>query len=166
MRERLGPVLGAVVRERLDPLCRREVPFGTRGARQLVVRRVADERVDERVLRRTGDGGAVLAADELLPLERAKSSPSRHGSRSTAEASASDQKTFPCTAAVCSRSFSVAGSRSMRAAMIPCTDVGKPLVDPGARLTSSARKTLAWPCSTVERSCGWVPSAASLVSDP
>jgi hypothetical protein len=41
-----------------------------------------------------------------------------------AEASASDQKTFPCTAAVCSKSFSVAGRRSMRAAMIPCTDSG------------------------------------------
>ena len=44
VREGLGPVLGAVVRERLDPLRRREVPFGTLGARQLVVRRVADER--------------------------------------------------------------------------------------------------------------------------
>src|SRR6185437_13451595 len=30
---------------------------------------------------------------------------------------------------------------------------------------SSARKTLAWPCSTVERSCGSVPSAASLASE-
>jgi hypothetical protein len=32
--------------------------------------------------------------------------------------------------------------------------------------TSSARKTFAWPCSTVERSCGWVPSVASFASEP
>ena len=70
MREHLDPVVGAVARERADPLGAEAMLVDAPRARDLPVGDVADERVQERVLRLAGDRGAALAADELLPLER------------------------------------------------------------------------------------------------
>jgi hypothetical protein len=72
MGQRLGTILCAILGERLDPLGGSEVKSGPSGARKLPVGGVTHERVHERMLRRSRDRRAVLAADELLALERAQ----------------------------------------------------------------------------------------------
>src|SRR5438552_14215635 len=69
VREHLGAVVAPVRSERLDPLGGGAVQVDTARARDLPVRDVADEQVQERVLRLARNGGAAVAADELLPLE-------------------------------------------------------------------------------------------------
>ncbi len=68
--EHLGPVLGTLCRQRLDPLGCAEVELGPPRARDLAVRDVADEDVPERVLHLAGHRSAPLAPDQLLALER------------------------------------------------------------------------------------------------
>jgi hypothetical protein len=55
MRERLGAILRAIFRQRLDPAGGGDVAGGAGRARELTVCRVSYERMDERVLRRSGD---------------------------------------------------------------------------------------------------------------
>src|SRR5207302_3577726 len=68
--EHLGVVLGAVAGEGGEPLRRPPVLLRPLRARDLAVGDVADECVEERVLRLAGDRGTAVAADELLPFER------------------------------------------------------------------------------------------------
>ena len=68
--EHLGVVLGAVAGEGREPFRGAPVLLRPLRARDLAVGDVADERVEEGVLRLAGDRGAAVAADELLPLER------------------------------------------------------------------------------------------------
>ena len=69
MGEHLGPVLGTVGRQRLEPLGGEAVAFGTGRTWDLAVRDVAHQQVEERVLRLTRDRRVPLAADELLAAE-------------------------------------------------------------------------------------------------
>lgn len=68
--EHLGPVLGAIRTERVDPVGGAQVRLRAGGARRLAVRAVADEDVQEGVLPGAGNCRSGLAADELLSLER------------------------------------------------------------------------------------------------
>ena len=70
MRDHLCPVLGAIRRQRIEPLGHLPVSLRTNDSRHLAVGPVADEGVDEDVLLRTGDGRPVVAPHELLALER------------------------------------------------------------------------------------------------
>jgi hypothetical protein len=69
MREHLCPILGAICRQRLDPRRRPTVLVGALGARNLRVRNVPEQQVQERVLRLPGHGRAPLPAYELLALQ-------------------------------------------------------------------------------------------------
>ena len=69
MGEQLGAVLAPVVGQRLDPPRHADVAVDALGARELPVDGVADERVDEGVLRRSEHGRAPLAPEELLAPE-------------------------------------------------------------------------------------------------
>jgi hypothetical protein len=70
MRDQVGDVLGAVARERLDPLRREPVLVGPPLPRDLRVGDVANENVPEHVCPFARDGRAPLTAHELLALER------------------------------------------------------------------------------------------------
>ncbi len=70
VRQDLGAVVGAVGRQRVDPVGHAAVDIGPRDPRHLPVHPVAHEGVDERVLLRAGDRRAMLTPHELLSLER------------------------------------------------------------------------------------------------
>ena len=70
--EQLGAILPPVLGKGLDPARHPHVAVDAIRARKLGVDRVANEAVDEGVLRRAGDGGLPLAAQELLSPERAE----------------------------------------------------------------------------------------------
>ena len=78
----------------------------------------------ERVLGLARDGRATLAANELPPLEGMQRELDIHLAIGAERVDHPDQKTFPATAARCSNSFSVGGSMSSRAAMMPWTVSG------------------------------------------
>ena len=72
VREQLGTVLAPVVGQGLDPSGDPDVALDPVGTRKLPVDGVADERVDERVLRGPEDRRAPVAPEELLAPERAQ----------------------------------------------------------------------------------------------
>ena len=119
VREHLRMILETAVR--LDPPRGAGVLFDPARPPDLPVRDVAQQHVQERVLRLPGHRGAALAADELLALERVEPPCSRSP---PSAATAPGQNTLPITAASWSSRFSSAGSASSRAPMIPCTDSG------------------------------------------
>ena len=85
MREHLGVVLGAVACDGGEPFRRAAVLLRPLRPRDLPVGDVADERVEECVLRLPRDRGAAVAADELLPLERVEDALVRAGQRARPE---------------------------------------------------------------------------------
>ena len=100
MRQHLGAILGSVRSERLDPLGCEAVLLGPLSTRDLAVGDVANEQVEECVLRLAADRGAPLAANELLalePVERLLERPALAVRR--AQPARSAQKTLPITAA-------------------------------------------------------------------
>ena len=129
--EHLRAVLRPSVRKPRDPLGRTAVLLGAGRARDLSVGGVADEGVEEDVLR------APSTAERRSRLTNSRrSSDRKRSSSSQAEedesaARASVQNTFPSTEASWRRDFSAAPSPSIRAATIPCSvsgtsDVGSP----------------------------------------
>jgi hypothetical protein len=70
--EHLRPILRAVHAQRRDPLRSGQVLGGSPSARDLSVRDVSNQHVQEDVLILSGDGGAPLTADELLAPEGAQ----------------------------------------------------------------------------------------------
>ncbi len=125
MREQLRVLLRAA--ERLDPLGCRAVLLSAPRARDLVVGDVADEDVAERVLGLAGDGGVLLAADELLALQRVQpllhrppGEPGDLRERSHPDDLAQDGGVLEHVL------FLAAVSASSRAAMIPWMDSGAP----------------------------------------
>ena len=92
------------------------------------------------MLRCAGDGRAALAAHELLPLERVQElvEPPRLDAGERRER-VRPERPSRCTAASCSSPSPSAGSRSMRAAMIPCTVSGSRSSTLDARLAASGR---------------------------
>ena len=71
MGKRLGAIFSTIRGQGGDPLCRAAMLEGASGARDLTVRRLPHDRVEEDVLPRPLDGRSTLATHELLALEQA-----------------------------------------------------------------------------------------------
>src|SRR5439155_22944331 len=65
VREHLGPILGSVTRQRLDPLGGSSMLRDALGSRNLAISDVANQNVAELVFRLPCDGRAASAPDEL-----------------------------------------------------------------------------------------------------
>ena len=72
VREHLGPILGSVPRQRLDPLGGSSMLRDALGSRNLAISDVANQNVAELVFRLPCDGRAASAPDELSPDKRAE----------------------------------------------------------------------------------------------
>ena len=69
MRQHLGAIFGSVGSERLDPLGCKAVLLGPLSTRDLAVGDVANDQVEECILRLASDRGPPLTTHELLALE-------------------------------------------------------------------------------------------------